>query len=95
MYFSDFNLEQYLNELETVVNIDSGTVTPEGVAKVADFFKNKFEQIGCLTETFHFSPEIGPCVKIQYCIWSRNRGHESRRPVGLLCSQRAYKTKRT
>lgn len=65
MAFDDFCLDMYLKELETVVNIDSGSGTPFGVAKVAAIFAEKFRQIGCRVETVQLSPDIGPCIKIR------------------------------
>ena len=35
------NVEQYLKDLEYLVNIDSQSKDPEGVAKVAAFFEKR------------------------------------------------------
>ena len=39
----DFPLEEYLNDLETIINIDSGSMDLEGCRKVADFFCAKLK----------------------------------------------------
>lgn len=46
----DFPLEEYLNDLETIINIDSGSTDLEGCRKVADFFCAKLKAAGFLTE---------------------------------------------
>ncbi len=43
-------IENFLRDLERVVNIDSGTYTPDGVALVADAFQGWFETSGALVE---------------------------------------------
>lgn len=58
------DLNIYMQELETLVNIDSGSRFPAGTKRVADFFVNKFEQIGWLVEVVHTSDSVGPCLKI-------------------------------
>lgn len=71
MNFDDLDIGTYLKELETIVNIDSGSNHPEGVAQVADFFMQKYVELGCSVQTFRFAPEIGPCVKVQNRIADR------------------------
>ena len=46
------NVEQYLKDLEYLVNIDSQSKDPEGVAKVAAFFEKAFGDIGWTVETW-------------------------------------------
>ncbi len=46
----DFPLEEYLNDLETIINIDSGSADLEGCRKVADFFCAKLKAAGILTQ---------------------------------------------
>ena len=43
-------LDAFLLDLKTLVNIDSGTYTPAGVALVAEELKPRFEAIGCSVE---------------------------------------------
>ena len=41
-----FDVNEYLKELETIVNIDSGSRVPGGAAKVADYFEAKYKELG-------------------------------------------------
>lgn len=59
-----FNLKQYLDELEYIVNIDSGSNTPEGTKKVASFFAQKYQELGWDVELIQLNNEIGPLLKI-------------------------------
>lgn len=59
-----FELEAYLKELEYLVNFDSGSRIPEGTAKVADYFTEKFEALGWQVKRHHTSDEVGPCIEI-------------------------------
>lgn len=59
-----FSLEQYLKELEYLVNFDSGSRIPEGTAKVADYFTEKFEALGWNVRRHTTSEEVGPCLEI-------------------------------
>ena len=45
-----FDLQAYLKDLETVVNIDSGNHYEPGTNAVADFFRKKYEELGFRTE---------------------------------------------
>ena len=58
------NVEQYLKDLEYLVNIDSQSKDPEGVAKVAAFFEKAFGDIGWTVERVVFDPTAGPSLKI-------------------------------
>lgn len=57
-------VKQYLEDLETIVNIDSGSRYPVGTKQVADFFAAKFKRIGWLVEYVDVGKEVGPCLKI-------------------------------
>ena len=37
------DMKKFLEELETLVNIDCGSYTPEGVNKVTEYFKKKLD----------------------------------------------------
>ena len=40
--------DQFLKDLETLVNIDSGSLYAEGIEKIAAFFQKRFAQLtGC------------------------------------------------
>lgn len=41
-----FNKEQFYKDLETIVNIDSGSYDPEGTTQVAKWFSKRFEALG-------------------------------------------------
>lgn len=52
-------LPAFLDDLRALVNIDSGTYTPAGVARVADELQRRFEASGALTERVP-TEEYGP-----------------------------------
>lgn len=53
----DFPLDRFLAELETVINIDSGTSDLEGCRKAASFYKERMKQAGLLTDQLYFEDE--------------------------------------
>ncbi len=52
-------IENYLGDLAQLVNIDSGSYTPDGVARVADALQPRFEAAGALVERVA-GTEYGP-----------------------------------
>lgn len=62
----EFDLEQYLSELKPLINVDCGTYTPEGVAKVADLMVEKYESIGWQVTRHVFAAKgdekVGPAL---------------------------------
>ena len=40
------DLKQYLKQLETLVNIDSGSYNPYGLNKIADYFEHLYKELG-------------------------------------------------
>lgn len=58
------NESNFLKDLEYLVNIDSDSRNPEGIAKVAAFFKEKFESIGWQVIERNISDEAGPLLEI-------------------------------
>ena len=44
------NVEQFLRELELLVNMDSGQGNPGGITAVARWFKSRFDALGWITE---------------------------------------------
>lgn len=56
------NMDTYLSELEYLVNIDSGSDNPAGLARVASFFSERFKELGWIVEVHDFAPAGGPCV---------------------------------
>ncbi|OAN18278.1 peptidase M20 [Photobacterium jeanii] len=59
-----FELETYLEQLAQLVNIDCGSHTPAGIAKVADVITPMFEQIGFTVTRHQPHPDAGPCLFI-------------------------------
>lgn len=59
-----FDLATYLADLKYLVNIDSGTGYPEGVAKVAAFFEKAFAGLGWQVQAHRFDPAVGPCLEV-------------------------------
>lgn len=59
-----FNQEKYLQELETIVNIESPSRNAAGTKNVADFLAKKFAEINWQTEYIDIGPEVGPCLKV-------------------------------
>ena len=55
-------MRQYLEELEYLVNIDSGKDSPEGLSKVVDFFQERFDGMGWNTHRHDLLPDTGPCL---------------------------------
>lgn len=60
----NFDLASFLKDLETLVNIDSGSRHPEGTRKVADFFRERYAAMGWQVKEKIFSDQIGPCLEI-------------------------------
>lgn len=65
MILNNFDLNKYLKELETIVNIDSGSKDPEGVEKIALFFKTKYDELGFKTKLHYLDESVGPCLEIK------------------------------
>ena len=57
------NHDLYLQELEQIVNMDSPSNYPEGNARVADFFHERFVDMGWQVVQHEFDPSIGPCLE--------------------------------
>lgn len=53
----DFDLRQYREELEFLVNVDSGSTCVEGVNRVTDWFSSRFKDIGWSAESISREPE--------------------------------------
>ena len=58
------NLDEYLQELSYLVSFDSGSRIPEGTAKVAEYFTEKFNKLGWNVEYHYIDDAIGPCLEI-------------------------------
>lgn len=53
--------DQFLKDLETLVNIDSGSDDHEGVLRVAEYLKARFDAAGLRTQIHHFDGV--PCLE--------------------------------
>lgn len=58
------NVEEYLNNLKELVNTESHSKMPEGTRQVAMLLKEKFDQLGWLTEIIELDEQSGPCLKV-------------------------------
>lgn len=58
-----FEEKQFLNELEYLVNIDSGSGTTSGIRQIAGFFADKYQDLGMDVKQKTFDPIYGPCVE--------------------------------
>ena len=56
--------EKFLADLETIVNIDSGSRHQPGLESVCDFFQKRFQQIGWLTTRHSFDDGRVPCLEV-------------------------------
>ncbi|BDH45075.1 peptidase M20 [Salmonella enterica subsp. enterica serovar Choleraesuis] len=54
------DIKHYLSELATLVNVDCGTGTPEGVRAVAETLNAMWRDEGWHTEFQDFGPQVGP-----------------------------------
>lgn len=59
-----FDLNRYLEELEFLVNIDSGSHDCEGVARVAAFFTQEFEKLGWKVTPREMGEGLAPSLEI-------------------------------
>lgn len=58
-----FSLDTYLADLAPLINLDCGTRTPAGVARVADIMTEKYEAIGWQVTRHQFAAECGPASR--------------------------------
>lgn len=58
------NVEEYLDNLKELVNTESHSKMPEGTRQVAMLLKEKFDQLGWLTEIIELDEQSGPCLKV-------------------------------
>lgn len=57
-------LQQFLAEAQELINIESPTSNPEGIALVADFFEKKAKSMNLEVERVELDPSVGPCLVI-------------------------------
>ena len=56
------NLDHYIEELKTLVNVDCGTQTIDGVAAVAGIMQQLWQREGWHTEQVNLGDKVGPGV---------------------------------
>jgi glutamate carboxypeptidase len=55
---------QFLQDLETLVNVDSGSGHAPGLAAVARFFQERFDRLGWHTRALEFDSGAAPCLEV-------------------------------
>ena len=65
MHPFQFDLQKYLNELEMLVNIDSGSYDVDGTKKIAHFFEALYKELDWNVEYLRFNDKAGPCLEIR------------------------------
>lgn len=60
----DFDATTYLQDLEQLVNIDSGSENQPGIARVAEILSKKYTDMGWTVHKHQFDPAAGPCLEI-------------------------------
>ena len=55
--------EKFLIDLETIVNIDSGSRYVPGLEAVSAFFQKRFQKIGWTTTNYSFDDGKVPCLE--------------------------------
>ena len=73
----DARLPRFLDELETMVNIDCGSYTPEGVNRIADLVTGALRDAGAETERIPHRPE-GDATQLGDLVVGRFAGHGPR-----------------
>ena len=56
--------DQFVRDLETVVNIDSGSGDADGLMAVLTFFRDRFDKLGWHTATHRFNGGAAPCLEV-------------------------------
>ncbi|MFW6026218.1 MAG: M20 family metallopeptidase [Candidatus Woesearchaeota archaeon] len=65
MSLKNFNLDNYLKELEYIVNIDSGSYYLKGIEEIVKYFKQKYKDVGLFIDELNFNEEVGPCLEVK------------------------------
>jgi len=56
--------DQFVQDLETLVNVDSGSGDAPGIATVARFFQERFDRLGWPTRLLEFDGGSAPCLEV-------------------------------
>ena len=59
------DVKRFLDRLERMVNIDSGTTTVDGIEKVADILEEIYLGLGLTVKRMTFMPEYGSCLEVR------------------------------
>ena len=55
--------DQFLKDLETIVNIDSGSRYAPGIRKIVAYFQDRFSKLGWYTQAPSFADGDVPCLE--------------------------------
>jgi glutamate carboxypeptidase len=55
---------RFLQDLETLVNVDSGSGQAQGLTTVARFFQERFDRLGWHTRLLEFNGGAAPCLEV-------------------------------
>ena len=58
-------VEKYLQELEMLVNMDSGLGNPEGITAVGKYFADRLAEAGWICEQVDVGAETGKCTVVK------------------------------
>ncbi|MEH0020333.1 MAG: M20 family metallopeptidase [Desulfobacter sp.] len=75
--YIDSRCPAFINDLETIVNMDSSSGNTEGIAGVARFFKARFEAVGMACDLKFFGEGEVPCLKAE--------SRPGQTPYDLMC----------
>jgi glutamate carboxypeptidase len=64
--YIDSRHEQFLNDFQTIVNIDSSSDNKHGIEKVARFFETRFQNIGLDTRVLFLGEDQVPCLYAEH-----------------------------
>ena len=64
--------DQFIKDLETIVNIDSGSHYAAGIEKIVAFFQERFQKIGWMTTNYSFDEGKVPCLEVANQPLSKN-----------------------
>lgn len=74
------DVERFLQELELLVNMDSGQGNPDGITAVARWLKARFDAMGWITELVDIGSETGNCLVVK----NREAAHYDAMLVGHI-----------
>lgn len=60
-----FNLDEYLDLLERLVNTESNSFDPDGIDNVASIMAEKYEELGLHVVKHRFDNRAGYCLEVR------------------------------